>query len=294
MRPNYLVIGAQNCGTTSLCANLGKHPDVFVTYPKELHFFSDPNTFEKGWTWYEGHFKEVTTETAIGEGSTTYTRNVYQPDAPGLIARHLPDARLVYMVRHPLRRMETHWLHRRRLKRNPLWDFERTYREVPWMLDASLFWRQISFYRENFPDDRIHVVFFEDYVADPDRELARCFEFLGVDASFVVPDAREVHNPSLGRKADKALGRILRKTPGTTGLWTLLPAGLRRLIQPHLTMKLEDKPIWPDWVREDAINNVRPDMARFLSFYGKPPEYWDLEPVAEAATRRLDPVAGEC
>ncbi|UHD17124.1 sulfotransferase family protein [Thiocapsa bogorovii] len=276
MRPNYLVIGAQNCGTTSLCANLGKHPDVFMTNPKELHFFSDPKVFARGWGWYEEHFKTVTTETAIGEGSTTYSRNVYQPDAPDLIYRHLPNVRLIYMVRHPLRRMETHWLHRRRLRRNPLWDFERTYREVPWMLDASLFWRQISLYRENFPDDRIHVVFFEDYVKDPDMVLADCFAFLGVDETFVIPDSREAQNRSLGRRADKGSGRALRQVPGSLSLWKKLPPSLRAAIQPFLTFRLEKKPEWPEAIRAHAIEKVTPDMEKFLAFYGKPADYWTI------------------
>lgn len=277
MRPNYLVIGAQNCGTTSLCANLGKHPDVYMTNPKELHFFSDPQAFAKGWGWYESHFDGVTTETAIGEGSTTYTRNIHQPDAPGLISKHLPDARLIYMVRHPLRRMETHWLHRRRLKRNPLWGFERTYREIPWMVDASLFWRQINFYRENFPDDRIRVVFFEDYIADTEAELARCFDFLGVDSAYVVPDVREVHNPSLGRYADTFTGRLFRKMPGMMSLWQRFPRSLRQLLKPHVRTELSRKPVWADWMIADAVANVKPDMEQFLTFYGKPLDFWTLD-----------------
>ncbi|CRI63003.1 putative Sulfotransferase domain superfamily [Thiocapsa sp. KS1] len=276
MRPNYLVIGAQNCGTTSLCANLGKHPGVFMTTPKELHFFSDPETFARGWDWYESNFSGVTNETAVGEGSTTYTRNVHQPDAPGLIAEHLPDARLIYMVRHPLRRMETHWLHRRRLKRNPLWDFERTYREVPWMLDASLYWRQISLYREHFPDDRIQVVFFEDYVKDPDMVLADCFAFLGVDSDYVISDSREAHNRSLGRRADKGSGRALRQIPGILSVWKKLPPQVREAIQPFLTFRLDKKPEWPPSIRVHAIEKVEPDMKRFLAFYGKPPDYWEI------------------
>ncbi len=276
MKPNYLVIGAQNCGTTSLCSNLGKHPDVFMTTPKELHFFSDPKTFAKGWGWYESHFEGVTSETAIGEGSTTYTRNIYQPDAPGLIARHLPDARLIYMVRHPLRRMETHWLHRRRLKRNPLWDFERTYAEIPWIVDASLFWKQINLYRSNFPEERIHVVFFEDYVADPSLQLRLCFRFLAVDDDFLVPDADEVFNPSLGRRADTLVGRSLRKLAFPLKLWSRLPASVRRTLQPMMTMELAKKPEWPEAVLKDAIGKVRPDMEKFLDFYGKPADFWLL------------------
>lgn len=277
MKPNYLVIGAQNCGTTSLCANLGKHPSVFMTNPKELHFFSDPKTFAKGWSWYERHFDGVTVETAIGEGSTTYTRNIHQPDAPWLIAKHLPDARLIYMVRHPLRRMETHWLHRRRLKRNPLWDFERTYAEIPWMVDASLFWKQISLYRSNFPDDRIHVVFFEDYITDPNAELARCFEFLRVDHTLSVPDATQAYNPSLGRRADKHIGRLLRRMQFPVTLWHRLPPSVKGLLQPHLTKELSKKPAWTCAMKKDAIERVSPDMRQLLAFYGKPEDYWILD-----------------
>lgn len=106
MTPTFLVIGAAKCGTTTLCELLGAHPDVFVTDPKEPHYFSRVKRHLKQ-EWYEGLFAGATTEKALGEGSTSYSH----PNRINLVAptlrRLVPDCRLVYVVRHPVRRLES-------------------------------------------------------------------------------------------------------------------------------------------------------------------------------------------
>ena len=73
MLPNFIVIGAAKCGTTSLCDLLGAHPDVFMSTPKEPRYFSHSNEGHRTLDWYESLFGEVTDQSAIGEGSITYT-----------------------------------------------------------------------------------------------------------------------------------------------------------------------------------------------------------------------------
>ena len=70
MLPNFLGIGAQRAGTTWLYNCLNEHPDVFVSSAKEIHFFS--HEFDRGVTWYEGHFQGRNTESAIGEITPNY------------------------------------------------------------------------------------------------------------------------------------------------------------------------------------------------------------------------------
>ncbi len=74
MIPNYLVIGASKCGTSSLCRLLGQHPDMFMSTPKEPNFFCYDHVYEKGWAWYESLFDRADGKLAIGEGTTQYSQ----------------------------------------------------------------------------------------------------------------------------------------------------------------------------------------------------------------------------
>lgn len=82
-----------------------------MTNPSEPHFFSLQEAYDRGWAWYTSRFANASQETAIGEGSTSFTMHIHRPDAPRRIAAHLPDVRLIYIVRHPLMRIESAWKH---------------------------------------------------------------------------------------------------------------------------------------------------------------------------------------
>jgi hypothetical protein len=73
MRPNYLVIGAHKCATTTVCTLLGQHPDAFMAEVKEVHFFSKDEVFGRGFAWYESLFDPAGSKKRIGEGRPTYT-----------------------------------------------------------------------------------------------------------------------------------------------------------------------------------------------------------------------------
>ena len=84
-RPDFLVIGAMKCGTTSLYRYLRAHPQIQMAEPKELHFFSEPEVWARGWDWYEQRFpvREAAT-VAVGEASTSYTKYPQYPNVAEL------------------------------------------------------------------------------------------------------------------------------------------------------------------------------------------------------------------
>ena len=183
MLPNFLVIGAAKSATSRLCVLLGRHPDVFLCEPKEPHFFARDEVFANGMNWYEGLFEGAAGKKAVGEGSTTYTKLPLHPQSAERIARHLPDARLIYIVRHPIDRIESDYIEALKGGYAVGADFNKALREFPHFVESSCYWKQISAYRRLFPDERILVLFFEDFNADPASVLRRCFVFLGVDPS---------------------------------------------------------------------------------------------------------------
>ena len=82
--PDYMIIGAMKCGTTSLAAQLGTQDGLFMTDPKEPYYFSDDPVFAQGPDWYAGLFADAAPGDLTGEATTHYTK---RPDYPDTIAR---------------------------------------------------------------------------------------------------------------------------------------------------------------------------------------------------------------
>jgi hypothetical protein len=107
--PDFVIIGAQKCGTTFLYQLLAQHPHVKPAFAKEVHYF-DLN-FAKGDNWYRSHFplrprngrKYIT-----GEASPYY---LFHPHAPRRAFSVVPDARLIVLLRNPVDRAYSHYQH---------------------------------------------------------------------------------------------------------------------------------------------------------------------------------------
>jgi hypothetical protein len=114
--PDFLIIGAQKGGTTSLASYLGAHPNVIPSKRKEVHFF-DLN-YEKGVDWYRSHF-------SIGAGKGLLSRRMQTGEASPYYIFHplvasrafdlLPGARIIILLRDPVDRAYSHYHHEIRL-----------------------------------------------------------------------------------------------------------------------------------------------------------------------------------
>src|SRR5258706_1394558 len=137
MRPNFLLVGAMKCATTTWWQILRCHPQIFMPADKEPGFFSWDDKYSRGWNWYEALFSDAEGKLAIGEASTFYTKQMLFPEASHRIARHLPDAKLIYVVRNPIVRIESHWRHL--LSRGLNLSLEELLRK-PDIVDISCYW----------------------------------------------------------------------------------------------------------------------------------------------------------
>jgi hypothetical protein len=108
--PQFLCVGTQKGGTTTLHALLSGHPQVFLPQEKELHFFSSHHG--SGPRWYSNHFLAACPGQVRGEITPYY---LFHPEAPRRIQALLPQARLIVLLRDPVARTLSQYFHSYRL-----------------------------------------------------------------------------------------------------------------------------------------------------------------------------------
>jgi hypothetical protein len=210
--PNFLIIGANRAGTTSLYQYLKQHPSIYMSPEKEPMFFSEYSApFDRNRpdrltlnasvstvADYEALFKDVTTQTAIGEASTAYLPN---PFAPPTINRFIPNAKLIAILRDPVERAFSAYGQYIRLGLEPLTDFARAVDEElagsNWRhyVRLGLYYEQAKRYLDLFDSHQIKIHLYDDYESRPHDVVRDLFKFLDVDDSFS-PDMSVRHNPS--------------------------------------------------------------------------------------------------
>jgi hypothetical protein len=300
MMPNFLVIGAQKAGTTSLYHYLKQHPEVYMSPVKEPHFFASegadpgfrgPVPRNSGRSLaitdleaYRALFAGVSNETAIGEASPSYLGN---PKAPGRIRRYLPEAKLIAILRNPVERAYSAYLHRVRDDRERL-DFARALREEEararanstpgWYYKrAGFYHEQLTRYYELFEPDQIRVYLYEDLDTDPGGMLRELFAFLNVDETFVV-DTSMRHGVT-GIPRSRILRRFLR---GSNPAKSVLRPLARSLVRPETRIKMVTtlnnmnlaKPQMSPEVREALISSYREDILKLQDLIGRDLSDW--------------------
>ena len=275
--PNFLVIGTMKGATTSLAKRLAEHPEICFTPIKETHFFAEDEEYKKSLNFYRNYFKNYTGEKAIGEASPSYTRSKRYPNAAKRIATILPDAKLIYIIRDPIKRMESQWIEARR-GGWPVPAFnEAIFSPNTDILPSSLYWNELEIYRKYYSDDKILLLYTEDFKMNPAECLRECFRFLQVDVAFDGGNVGSIDRPSEGATMDREwVNRYLRTGLGNK-LSKLAPRPLIDVLRPLVRKRVKERPIWNSKVLFDAIEIVKPDAEQILRYSGKPADFWKLK-----------------
>lgn len=227
--PDFLIIGAMKSGTTTLFRWLGQHRQVSVPDCKEPDFFSDDWRWRRGLDWYQSAFQAVPPGHVTGEASASYTDPCRSRMAADRIRETLPDVRLLYVVRHPLERLRSHFRHEvQRGREHRAFQTAISSPHNPYV-SYSLYLTCLRPYLEAFPREALRVVRFEDLV-DGEDTWAAVLAHLGLSAS---PRPGSAHNVT---------GQKPGFTPVMRMLWELglhrplsrLPRPIRRLGRPLL------------------------------------------------------------
>ena len=274
--PNFLIIGAMKSGTTALYYYLEQHPQIYMSPVKEPNFFCSGE--RESWDSesvkrigaYQYLFKGVSDEKAIGEASHCY---LYEPQAVAQIQQHLPDAKLVAILRNPVDRAYSHFLHMVRNGTEPLTDFAQALREEETgayqnrspqdYVGRGRYYAQLKRYFDAFDRKQLKVYLYEDLTNAPIDTLQDTFRFLGVDDSFV-PDVSLRRNVS-GYPKYKTLDKFLsRPSLVKDALKVYLPAGLRwrlsKAFDDFKTRNLVQPPAVQPEIRRQLVGVYREDI----------------------------------
>ena len=180
--PDFVILGAMKCGTTSLHDYLGYHPDIAMSQPKELNFFVEHQRWERGLAWYKSNFTEP--GKVMGESSPNYTRYPLFPGVAERMHAAMPDVKLIYCVRDPIRRMVSHYVHDYSIGEQDRPFAEAALDEEEAYLWCSRYYYQLERYLKFYAASQIKLVVLEDMKEKPQETLREVFEFLGVDPDY--------------------------------------------------------------------------------------------------------------
>jgi len=181
---DFIGIGSGKCGSTWLYDNLVKHPEICDRNLKELNYFSD--LYERHpISWYESQFADCAPGTKTGEFSVTY---ISHPEAAGRIHRHYPEAKLLAIVRNPVKRAFSNYLHSIRKGDIAAELAFRDYIEDERRLAPGRFAEHLQRFYDLFPPEQIRVIVTEQFVRNPLQGYQDIYRYIGVrDTHFVPP-----------------------------------------------------------------------------------------------------------
>ena len=199
-KPNFIIAGFPKCGTTSLFHYLKQHPDIFMPNQKELHFFTQAQIFKlnkgpkdkvvkqshiKSEKEYLELFKSVKDEIAVGDASPSY---INYPENFGMIKQYLNDPKVIVIVRDPIDRAYSNYLHLKRELRETM-DFfsalknednrrEESYSDFWYYRFNSTYYKKILMAKKTFSN--VLVLTSEEFKKNPEITLKKVYSFLGV------------------------------------------------------------------------------------------------------------------
>jgi hypothetical protein len=270
MDPQYFfIIGAMKAGTTSLYKYLAGHPQLYASPRKEPRVFRDPADPARLRAAFHALFAGRREESWCFEASTAYTKYPLVSGVPRRLQVVVPEARFVYLVRNPVERSWSHYVHNLAHGREAQ-RFDRALAKRPQYLDTSRYHLQLSRYHEVFPRERMLVQVFEEMVADPVATVRAVCGFLGVDCSYRPPTSDVAYNAS----SDKLAASRPLRTVRTLGMDEIIPGRVRHWLQKRGSPLPAKKDGLTPELRAQLVESLREDTERFFEHLGRRIASW--------------------
>lgn len=276
--PNLIIIGAQKCATTSLHYYLNLHPEISMSRVKESNFFIKEFNWNRGIEWYRAQFDVFSR--VRGESSPGYTTYPLYDGVPARMYSVVPNAKVIYILRDPIERTISHYVHNyaegreTRGMEEALGEYDGRNQYVV----RSMYSTQLEQYLQFFPWPQIHIMTADDLQKGTKAAMEAVFRFLGVDDSYWSPQfylkwhrtrfkwrTPDKNHPVCGPAVKAMLESLPFELRGLMTKLLLLPFS-KRVKRPVLTSRL----------RKRLLEYLREDMQRLRALTGKRFAGWSL------------------
>lgn len=210
-----MIIGAMKCATSTLHEQLHRQPGIVMSEPKEIQFFSDMPVFAKGINWYTNHFADVSANELCGESSTHYTKLPTYPATVDRIQKHVPDTKFVYVMRHPIDRLVSQYIHQW-TEREISVKIDEAIDEHPELIAYSRYTMQLEPYFEAFGRERVLPIFFDRLRTHPQKTIQQVCDFIGYKNVPLWDYGDEARNVSADRMRSSPLRDAIIWSPPVT------------------------------------------------------------------------------
>lgn len=270
--PDFLIIGAMKCGTTTLAAQLAAQDGLFITTPKEPNFFSDDAIYARGLPWYERLFDAAKPGDLLGEASTHYTKRPNHPQTLERLLPVLPRVKLILMIRNPLERAVSHYIHDWSMGTMPA-NIDAAFEQHPDLIDYGRYAYQLEPWIAAFGRDALFVTSLEAMTAAPADLLDRVGAFLG-RSGLIWRIEKAQENVSAQRVRRLPLQGLLMDNPlATTLRRALVPQALRDRIRK--SRQMQERPSLTPALRSRLEAIYAEDHARLRALL---PDCHDIAP----------------
>jgi len=280
---DFFIIGAPNSGTTSLWYILRQHPEIYMPEVKEPRFFNREN-YNNDWSWYNSLFKNIKQEKVVGEASINYCETHIWPDIPKRIYEHYSKAKIIFMVRHPIRRLEScwrqalnsgHWYKQYYSKDKMPLDFNKAVMEYPHFLETTKYWTRLNDFREYFSDEQIKVIFLKDFSEHTDKILKELFDFLNVKDRVDFINKKHV-NKGANKMMELEFWGRLKELLFNKKIMQYFPQKGFKLIDKLFRKRVPQQIEWKPETKKQVLEELENEVKKILDYSGKNGNYWNL------------------
>ena len=308
--PNFFLVGAPRCGTTSIWSYLNTHPDVCMSYQKEPFFFGSDMTkvpnefFVLDRDRYLALFAEGADKKIRGEASVMY---MMSKEAAGEIYAFNPDARILIMLRNPVEVVYSHYGQLRWGGYEDIADFEEAYAaeaerrqgrylpksvlapEALYYSEIGLLGEQVERYLKVFPRNQIKIIFYEDFSKKPAEVYFSLLDFLGLE--LIAPSAYEAKNPHKEARSTEVAAFLMRPPRAITLFLDLLPPRKRHWLVSRAQALLNTRyakrqPLRPE-MRNRLTAHFAPDIKKLSKLVDRDLSAWLGDPSPRGQSERL-------
>ena len=292
MLPNFIIVGAPKAGTTSLYHYLSEHPQIFMSEPKELNFFSKEEIIEQGLYYqdfkakdlegYKKLFDKATDRMAVGEGSVSY---LFYSDTPNKIKETIPDVKIIILLRDPVSRGFSHYLmdYRMGLVALPYEEIvykksQHKYQDLYYQqyVELGLYYEQVKRYIDTFGKEKVKIYLQEDLRTDTEKVILDLYNFLEIDNSYMVDTAQQ-HN-IFSMPKNKLIHKLYASHRVRSIAKTLFPNNLKEKVK-NIFFERKKKPKLDQKLKEDLSKLYSEDIQKLEQLIGRDLSTWYKETI---------------